>query len=142
MRASEIIRMGDRLKKMRLEKTAMNQTEFANKCQINVVQYRRYENNKAIPRKEQLQKIADALKVDISELYDNPMKQTAREVACDHITQTVDTINAAINRRIESYSPDEEREYLLSNYDSVNDEGKQKIVEYSEDIAINEKYKK
>lgn len=64
MRASEIIRMGDRLKKMRLERTGMNQTEFADKCQINVVQYRRYENNKAIPRKEQLQKIADALGVE------------------------------------------------------------------------------
>lgn len=101
-----------------------------------------YENGKRIPKISTVRKIADALGVDISELYDSPMRQLAREVTRDHIAQTVDAINAAINRRIETYSPDEDREYLLSNFDSVNDEGKQKIVEYSEDIASNEKYKK
>lgn len=132
---------GEIVKKIR-EGKGLSQRALGEKMNVTQQTIAQYEKLTDLPKLATVRKIADALEVDISELYDNPMKQIAREVTRDHITQTVDAINAAINKRIESYSPDEEREYLLSNYDSVNDEGKQKIVEYSEDIASNEKYKK
>lgn len=56
MKPSEMARIGDHLKSFR-EKINLSQTEFADKCKINVVQYRRYENNSSIPREEQLNKI-------------------------------------------------------------------------------------
>lgn len=132
---------GEIVKKIR-EGKGLSQRALGEKMNVTQQTIAQYEKLTDLPKLATVRKIADALEVDISELYDNPMKQIAREVTRDHIAQTVDTINAAINRRIETYSPEEEREYLLSNYDSVNDEGKQKIVEYSEDIASNEKYKK
>ena len=45
-------------------------------------------------------------------------------------------------KEMAGYSDDDRRDHLLYNYNSVNDEGKQKIVEYSEDIASNEKYQR
>ena len=132
---------GENVKKIR-ESKGLSQRILGEKMNVTQQTIAQYEKLTDLPKIATVRRIADALEVDISELYDNPMKQTAREVARDHIVKTTETINAAINKRIESYSPDEEREYLLSNYDSVNDEGKQKIVEYSEDIASNEKYQR
>ena len=47
-----------------------------------------------------------------------------------------------INRqRIENLNK-RKREQLLSNYDKVNEDGKEKIFEYSKDIASNPNYNK
>ena len=54
------IKIGPQLREYR-EQTGKNQAEFAALCDMNVVQYRRYENDKSEPRKEQLKKIITAL---------------------------------------------------------------------------------
>ncbi len=60
MKPSKLLRLGGVLRAYR-EKTGKNQSEFAELCNINVVQYRRYENNQSIPRQEQLEKIFNTL---------------------------------------------------------------------------------
>lgn len=89
MKPSEMARIGDRLKSFR-EKINLSQTEFAEKCKINVVQYRRYENNSSIPREEQLNKIINAFaecgleitKFDLIPGYMTPEElQSAKNIA-------------------------------------------------------------
>ncbi|MCH1971658.1 helix-turn-helix domain-containing protein [Muricomes sp. OA1] len=60
MKPSKLLRLGGVLRFYR-GKTGKTQSEFAELCNINVVQYRRYENNQSIPRQEQLEKIFSTL---------------------------------------------------------------------------------
>lgn len=64
MKASEAIRMGDTIKQLRTQK-GWSQNDLAEKSGINVVQLRRYENNRAIPRDAQLERISNALGVPL-----------------------------------------------------------------------------
>ena len=89
MKPSEMARIGDRLKSFR-EEINLSQTEFAEKCKINVVQYRRYENNSSIPREEQLNKIINTFtecgleitKFDLIPSYMTPEElQSAKNIA-------------------------------------------------------------
>ena len=61
MDRSKFIKIGENLRYYRLQ-TGKNQREFAEECGINPVQYRRYENDAAFPRIEQLKKILNTLK--------------------------------------------------------------------------------
>ena len=134
---------GEKIKKTRKQKK-MTQKQLGELCGIADSNIRKYENGKQNPKFETLAKIAKALDVSIIELLDNDdaLRKIAKDVTQDHITRTTDIINTAVKRRIETYSPDEEKEYLLANYDSVNTEGKEKILAYSEDIASSDKYRK
>ncbi len=62
MKTSEILRIGDKIRELR-ENKKWTQKQLAEASQINEVQIRRYENNQAFPREEQLIKIANSLGV-------------------------------------------------------------------------------
>lgn len=62
------LKLGDSIRLYRKNK-GYTQAELARKSGINEVQIRRYELNNATPRMNQLRKIADALDINISELY-------------------------------------------------------------------------
>lgn len=78
MRTSEIIKLGNALREFR-EQTGMSREEFAIKCGIHPVQYRRYENNAAFPRKETLQKIAENLGVSSEALLEYASRKKESE---------------------------------------------------------------
>lgn len=59
IKSAEILKIGDRLRHYR-ESKDKTQAEIAEASGINVVQYRRYENNSSVPRPEQLDKIVEA----------------------------------------------------------------------------------
>lgn len=61
-------KLGDAIRLYRRQK-GYTQAELARKSGVNEVQIRRYELNNATPRRNQLQKIAEALDINIYELY-------------------------------------------------------------------------
>lgn len=68
MKASSLLRIGDRIRELREDKK-WTQKQLAEASQINEVQIRRYENNQSLPRDAQLIKIANALGVDKDDLF-------------------------------------------------------------------------
>lgn len=62
--------IGQKIKELR-KKQGMSQKDLADKLGITPVLISQYENGKRNPKLETLQKIADALEVDISELSDS-----------------------------------------------------------------------
>lgn len=64
---SKILRIGDNIKRYRVEK-GLTQSELATKCNMKDTQLRRYELNQTVPRKEQLERLAKALDVEVTDL--------------------------------------------------------------------------
>lgn len=132
------MKVEDKIRQARLRK-GITQNQIAEKIGISQPTYAQWENGKRRPKMETLKKIADALEVPVSTLYDDyefvdpgeglTEDQKAKQKA--HDQEQLKVIK-------KFYS----RDKLLHNFNSVNEEGQQKIVEYSNDIAENPKYKK
>lgn len=122
----------DRLKEAR-KKAGYTQQRLAKESGLATGTIQQYELGKRSPRPEALAKIATTLNLGYSYTKDGePYFYTFVDTA-EH-----DTDNIKFNK--EQYLS--AREKLLNNYDSVSEEGKGKIVSYSDDIASNPKYKK
>lgn len=121
MKPSEMARIGDRLKSFR-EKINLSQTEFAEKCKINVVQYRRYENNSSIPREEQLNKIINTfaecgLEITTSDLipsYMTPEELQAAKNIADQLKPTQNELTQIYTTTLNNYL---ERSFQLNEID-------------------------
>ncbi|WP_270599253.1 helix-turn-helix domain-containing protein [Faecalicoccus pleomorphus] len=132
------MKIEDKIRQARLRK-GITQNQIAEKIGISQPTYAQWENGKRKPKLETLKKIADALEVPVSILYDDyefvdpgeglTEDQKAKQKA--HDQEQLEVIK-------KFYS----RDKLLHNFNAVNEEGQQKIVEYSNDIAENPKYKK
>ena len=55
----------------------LTQAQLADKCGYATITIRQYESDKREPRREQLQKIADALHVPITKLFDSDLSDFA-----------------------------------------------------------------
>ena len=132
------MKIEDKIRRVRLRK-GITQNQIAEKIGISQPTYAQWENGKRKPKLETLKKIADALEVPVSTLYDDyefvdpgeglTEDQKAKQKA--HDQEQLKVIK-------KFYS----RDKLLHNFNAVNEEGQQKIVEYSNDIAENTNYKK
>lgn len=131
----------------------MNQNDFANECNINPVQYRRYENNASFPRDEQLEKIFNVLRchdiknelgepINIDNFMDYPFKDTIVNDAETSNQPTIIDIAPMRDAIVKAITESQLKEKLNDNFKKVNHEGKIKIAYYSDDIASNPKYKK
>ena len=135
------MKIEDKIRRARLRK-GITQNQIAEKIGISQPTYAQWENGKRKPKLETLKKIADALEVPVSTLYDDyefvdpgeglTEAQKAKQKAHDqeHLKVIKKTYGA------------KNEDKLLHNFNAVNEEGQQKIVEYSNDIAENPKYKK
>lgn len=124
------INYGNNIQKAR-KKAGLTQKELAQKTGIAEITIRQYENNKRTPKTETLGKIADVLGVSLGELFGKDF---------------VKSLGHAILETWDSLDPVEEilsmETVILENFYKVNPEGRQKIYDYSEDIAANPKYQK
>lgn len=153
MNRRKFIKIGEYLRRYR-EQTKMNQTEFAKKCNINPVQYRRYENNTSFPRDEQLEKIFKTLRdcgikneLDKPVTIDNFMEYRFRDTVAETESTQPDngiTLDLTSTSRaiIKAFEEIDLKNELLNNFSKANYEGKRRIVLFSDDIASNPKYKK
>jgi len=71
--------IGDKIKKLR-KKKGLTQIELAEKASLNKNSIARYERDEISPTEISLQKIADALEVSPSELFDNSLADDIEEI--------------------------------------------------------------
>lgn len=137
--------IGDKIKKFRLEKK-LTQKELGDRLGVSQATYQQWEKGKRNPKRETIIKIANALDIPVSFLYDDypfvdPFEGMTKE--------QIQTSNERIKKQLELYikhtkfkEQQEQIQKLNNNFYSVNEEGQKKIVDYSSDIADNPKYKK
>ena len=119
--------VGERIKKLRIEKK-WTQKQLGEKCEIHEVQIRGYENGTRNPKKETLEKIADAFGVPLTQIMD--FKQNLNIPDVD--SAMYDFSNEETQLVID----------MLSDFDKLNDKGKQKAVEYTNDLTQIDEYTK
>lgn len=114
--------LSENIKRFRIKK-GYSQAFLAKKTGLSEITIRKYESNERTPKLQNVAKIAAALDVTISDLQK------------EFIWSSED---------VEQYLENDihlDELKLLQNYRVVNDDGKKKIIDYSEDIASNDKYK-
>lgn len=126
---------GQKLKDARKYK-GLTQQQLADKLSVTPSLIGQYETGKRRPKKENVEKIARALDLGYSYTKDGEPYFYTFVDTVEHNTDNTE-FNAG-----QYYNAINGQNELTANYKAVNDEGKKKIVDYSDDIASNPKYKK
>ena len=121
----------ERLKEER-KNAGLTQAQLSKKLGITAQSYSQYETGKRNPKMETQQKIADALGIDIDDLCPTKKEMEAIKKAAESVTD---------KRKLEI------EEKRLSNLIErkkklLNISGKQKTVDYMDDLVGNPKYRK
>lgn len=133
---------GDNIKKTR-EKAGLTQQQLADKLGITQSAIAKFENDKTNIKPVTLKKIANALNVSLTDLMPELLLTDSEKKAIINAASNAgpERLSEINRQRIENLNK-RKREQLLSNYDKVNEDGKEKIFEYSKDIASNPNYNK
>lgn len=110
---------GELIKRYRLL-NHLTQKQLGELCLMPDSQIRQYESGRIIPKLDTLQRIAAALNVSYAALLPYQVEGT-------------ESAPAAMDPDIES---------LLSNYGKLNSQGREKVKEYTADLAGNSAYRK
>ncbi len=114
--------IGEKIKILR-QKKRLTQKQLGDLCGMADSAIRRYENGRAKPKIETLQKIADALDIKISELIS----------LNDAIGSVLETTEE--NRIIHTYNAIEVA--IKDNLNKMNNLAKKKVYDYTEDLIQN-----
>lgn len=119
--------VGEMIVSIRKEK-GLTQKELAEKLNISPAMVNQYEKNKRNPKKETLQKIADALDINVLTLA-FPFIDEFRDLKKD------------ANVRVLRLTPEDKKHMdFLEAYTRLNDDGKEAIFKYMDLLIGNEKY--
>lgn len=117
------------LKEVRKERN-LKQKDIAEKLGVSAQSYNQYEQGKRKPKHETILKLCEVL--NCAYMYEK--NGEPRLYTFHDTTIRKSPCNSAADS-------DTMKDRLLSNYESVNADGKQRIADYSDDIASNDKYK-
>lgn len=139
------MKVGEKIKKARLD-IGMSQRELANKLGIAPPTLAQWENGTRNPKRETLIKIATALDVPIALLYDDYVfKDPYEGMTEEERRREQERMRKQLDLYIKHFDDKKIKkqfEILSNNFNSVNEDGQKKIIDYSSDIADNPKYKK
>lgn len=151
--------IGERIKKIRLEK-GMTQKEVAEKCGLFDSAIRRYESGRQNPKIGTVEKIANALGVETSELLYEQSELMAQLTRMYDMHDVLNSTKAAFNLNVidsmkimfkehpelfqEDTHPEEKsiNDDTISKLETLNTLGQQKANEYITDLSEQEKYTK
>lgn len=142
VKGGEIMEIGDKIRLAR-KKRGLTQQQLGNLCGMADSAIRRYENNRANPKIETIQKIANALDVPLSEFYSyifngetyielaNTKNEDERQSQLEILKQdhriNFDKITQPVNNKNELI--------LLSNYEKLNDTGKDEALKRVKELT-------
>lgn len=143
--------VGKRIRRIRNGKR-MTQKELGEACGIAEPTIRRYELGMLKPRFSTLKKIADGLGVEVTELIDSDdPEEKYRFVARGDMTKAEEEAQSILNfafcgfaayNKPETTKETEKLGRLIVSYNKLDDNGKEKVIEYTEDLAENPRYQK
>ncbi|MCD7807929.1 MAG: helix-turn-helix domain-containing protein [Erysipelotrichaceae bacterium] len=132
--------IGTNIKKYRNDK-GISQRELERLTGIDHSRIAKYENDKSEPNKASLERIANALEVPVSKLYDDSIDWSKYDKMID-----LDSIRegATLIESIQHYFNDKDNDaYLvLEMYYMLNEEGRKKAFNYLYDLCLMKKYSK
>lgn len=114
--------IGEKIKAAR-QKIGITQKQLAERLGTSPQNLAQYENGKRQPKLETLEKIAEALGVDVWDLYEG----------------MAESFSAAMDISVKATVDDEP---MLYAYHKLNYLGQGKVIEYAEDLALIQKYQK
>lgn len=120
--------IGDRIKERRKE-LGLTQEKLGEFSGVNPVQIRRYESNKQIPKISILQKIANALEIDFTELLKD---QNIIEYNRKSIVSAIEKI----------YKNDDLIVELITDFNKLNDDGKKVAADRIKELTELKRYRK
>ncbi|MDD3185531.1 MAG: helix-turn-helix transcriptional regulator [Anaerostipes sp.] len=133
--------------KIRIERKRKKYTqkELGNLCVPPIAEstIRRYELGKLNPKIETLQKIANALEVNIAELADNYLiiePKPAMKALEKKIRNELEILNNLDNTSNRMIEPEEEP--ILDIFNSLNNKGQDKLIDYGSDLMEIHEYKR
>ena len=121
--------IGERIKTAR-SNAGLTQRALAEKSGIATGTVQQYELGKRQPRIEQLQKIADALEVDINYLVHGKTLQQFEQESIDRIKNALQQVQ------------NEHRTRMNTAFDQLNPEGQAVAADQVENLTYNPKYQK
>lgn len=151
------------------KKKGLTQKELAQKAGLSIASIQGYEQERYVPKYENLQKIADVLEVPIEELnpdiaFDSRRILEAMEKLTNNIYCGPSSPTAILEKKIEELvnygkrtaerarqdfdialqeiAMEQGDEIILAYFHEANDSGKDKIIDYAADIVSNPKYQK
>ena len=124
--------ISERLKDLR-KKKGLTQAELAKKVGLSIATIQGYEQGKYEPKYENLCNLAIALDVGILDLVNKEEFKKMEDIRVQEIMQ--EQLKSGRIRMIEN-----KEMLIIGNYSKLNDVGKNKLLEYSEDLAGNPKY--
>lgn len=134
MKGCDNVPTGSRIKEIRKQK-GLTQKQLGEKCGMYESQIRKYENGKANPKIETLEKIATGLGVQITDLIDDNTLSITNDMLQLFSDGNITTIEP-------SESSNAQEHYLISKFRELNNKGQQKTIDYVEDISQLPEYQK
>lgn len=124
--------VGERIKQAR-KKAGLTQQELANALGVKYQMIGQYENGKRNPKLQTILKIAQALEVGLFDLISEEEYETLLDLRVKERIQ-----NELDSGKIRIIESDEQR--LVNSFSKLNKAGKDKVIEYTEDLAGNLEY--
>ena len=121
------MKIGERIREARKEK-GLSQVELGKLLKVTQQMIAQYEKGDRTPKKDTLEKIAEALEVPLTQLMD--FKYNLNIPGVD--SAMYDFSNEETQQVIE----------LLNDYEKLNDKGRNKVVELASDLTHVKKYRK
>ena len=142
--------VGEIIKKLRIER-GLTQKQLGELCEMADSAIRRYENGRANPKIETLQKIANALNVNVSELRndfqiikDNIVDESGILSSAKKADVLQNDLWAEFQKRkiIEKLDINPDKQELLFEYNKLNKIGRNEAVKRVKDLTFNPEYRK
>ena len=142
--------VGEIIKKLRIER-GLTQKQLGELCEMAYSAIRRYENGRANPKIETLQKIANALNVNVSELRndfqifkDNIVDESGILSSAKKADVLQNDLWAEFQKRkiIEKLDITPDKQELLFEYNKLNKIGRNEAVKRVKDLTFNPEYRK
>lgn len=133
--------IGNNIKELR-KAAGITQKELAKRCGLATGTIQQYELGKREPRHEKLKKIATALNTSVSELMLQGLEPSPETIELmEDVLAFAEKVDESElkNLNLQDF-PEALRERINENFDKMNNTGKQKLADYSDDIV--EKYQK
>lgn len=125
--------IGEKIREIR-KNNNLTQKDLAKLSGIAEITIRKYENNERNPKKEQIEKIAKALKVTPFEIMGYDYWDKSKDMK--KLLNEVKLLNNIKKEYGDSFV------ILIENYGLLNELGKRKALEYISDLSEQNKYKK
>ena len=127
--------VGEKIKEIRKSK-GLTQKQLAEKIGIAEITIRKYEKGERQPSTEQLVSIVNALEVPVSQLMSN---DEIIDLKLEQLHTMIDKYAAGeTSYLLNMLNPYKE---ILELYDQLNALGKEKVIEYINDLLESDKYK-